>query len=449
MGVKRQIKGIRHFFNETIWDVDHKLPAWKEFLFYLFRLGSLVATGIVKNRSAVRATALAYTTLLSIVPLIAVMMAFFKAFGGFDKITVILEPYILKNLATGSGEIVSKYLAQFAENIHAGALGVVGVGFLILTVVGLLSTIEAAFNDIWGVRTKRSWLKRFNTYWTIVTMGPLFIAVSLGATASLQSSHFVKTFVAEQAWIGVFLKLAPYVLTPLLLTMLYAFMPNTRVRFRSALLGGIASGVLWEFAKVGYTVYVTRGVDYGNVYGSLSVLPIFLVWLYLTWIIVLVGAEISFADQHIRTYREERLSARVSHEFKEFLSLNFVAYICGAYQREKGVVTSQQLTDAFEIPVRLVNDILFNLCQSGILIEMGEEEHYYCPGKPMEKMTVKGVLSALRSVGTSLRFEQTPYSEYMTNMIRDIDQSLEKGPAQKNFKEIVSEISPALKKSKR
>ncbi len=448
MKPKRAFQDIRSFFEETIWNMDQKLPKWKELFYYFFRLGSLVTIGIVKNRSAARAMALSYTTLLSLVPLLAVMMAFLKAFGGIDKITAAVEPFILKNLATGSGEIIQKYLAQFAQNIHAGALGIVGIGFLILIVVGLLSSIETAFNDIWGVRTKRSWFRRFNAYWAMVTIGPIFIAVSLGVTASLQSSHFVRTYLIEQEWISFFFKAAPYIMTPLLFTMLYAFMPNTKVKFRSALLGGILAGVLWEFAKVGYTIYVTQGVDYNSVYGSLSVLPVFLIWLYLTWIIVLVGAELAFADQHIKTYREERISARVSSEFKEFLALNFVACICDAYQREKGGVTSQRLTEVFQIPIRLINDILFNLCQAGILLEVGEEEHYYCPAKPMEKVTVKDVLLSLRSLGGKLRFEETAYTEYMTKIVREVEQSIEKGAGQKNFKEIVLGLSPSLKKSK-
>lgn len=448
-GMKSKItfKGVYHFFEEKIWDPQLKLPWWKDIPFDICRFIYLVLTGITKNKTAVRATALAYTTLLSIVPLIAVMMAFIKAFGGFEKIQAWLNPLILDNLATGSGEIVRKYLVEFIQNLHAGTLGVVAIGLLILTVVGLLSTIETAFNDIWGVKQSRPFMRRLMAYWTLVTIGPLFVAISIGSTATLQSSHFVQTYLLGNELIHTGLKLMPYVMTWTLFTMLYSFMPNTRVHFRSALLGGILAGTLWELAKYGYTVYAASSVQYSMVYGSLGVLPVFLIWLYLTWVIVLVGAEISFAHQNIATYREEKKVVKASQEFKEFLALNLVTYIGSHYEQHKGAVTAQALILDFKIPPRLINDVLFTLCVKGILLEMGEEEHYYCPARPLERITVKNILDSLRSVGeVSPRFGFTQYEKYFKRLLSDIDKTFFDISGNKNFKDIIHEISPPFKK---
>ena len=438
-------KKAYHFFEETIWDMDQKYPLWKDVIFYLFRLGYLVVHGITKNKSMVRATALAYTTLLSIVPLIAVMLAFAKAFGGLAKLTEGVQPLIVNNLATGSGEVVKKYLVEFSQNLHAGTLGVVGFVFLILTAVGLLSTIESAFNEVWGVKQERSWFRRFNSYWTILTVGPLFVAFSIGITASLQSSHFVQLYLQSDVSRFV-VKLAPYVLTWVAFTMLYLYMPNTRVRFRSAFLGGILAGTLWEFAKYGYAIYSASSNTYSTIYGSLGALPVFLVWLYLTWMIVLIGAEISFASQNIKTYREERRTTNVSQQFKEFLALDLVAFICDSFDKGQGAVTISQITEKFKIPIRLVNEVLFNLTSAEILLETGEMERYYCPAKPLNDITVKNVLDSLRSMGdTPPKFQSTKYMKHIHKMLHDIDQAVTKASGEKNFKEILSEISPDLK----
>ena len=445
MKISFSLKDFNEFFEETIWDVGQDLPWWKDLWFGLCRFGYLFFSGITKNRTAIRATALAYTTLLSIVPVIAVMMAFTKAFGGFAKIETLLEPIILDNLTEGSGEIVRKYLINFSHNLNAGTLGLVGIIFLVLTVIGLLSTIEAAFNDIWGIRTQRPVLRRLMAYWTLVTIGPLCVAISIGMTASLQSTLMQHYFLVGE-YAGYVFKGLPYVVTWILFTMLYSFMPNTHVRLRSAFLGGILAGTLWEFAKYGYAVYAAKAVSYSAIYGSLGALPIFLIWLYLTWVIVLLGAEISFAHQNLKTYREERRTSQISQEFKEFLALNLVAFICSQFSMKKGAVTTEQITDEFKIPVRLINEVLFNLCTTGIILAMGDEKHYYCPGMPLEKITIKEILGTLRSIGEAPpRFKMTRYEKYFKEKLSEIDQCITKISSEKNFKEIVSDLSSSYK----
>ncbi len=437
---------IRRFFEEMIWAYEEKPKWWKRIIFGLFRFGYLVLTGITKNKTAIRATALAYTTLLSIVPLIAVMMAVTKAFGGLAKLEAYIEPIILNHLATGSGQIVQKYLVEFTQNLNASTVGIIGVGFLIITVVGLLSTIEAAFNDIWGVKLERSWVRRLIAYWSLVTIGPIFLAISIASTASLGSIYFIQTMVVKSSLISIILKLAPYFMTWIFFTFLYVFIPNTKVQVSSALIGGVLAGTLWEFARVGYTQIMSQSVQYHAVYGSLGALPIFLIWLYLTWVIVLMGAEMTFAHQNLETYREERMTTHVSQEYKEFLALNLVAYIGSFYDMQKGAVTARQMTKDFKIPIRLINEVLYTLCESGILLEIGEEESYYCPGKPLEKITVQNILETLRKSGQAPHVvHQTHYEDYFKKMIFAMNETSFKLSGQKNFKDIISELPSSLK----
>ncbi|MBI4041433.1 MAG: YihY family inner membrane protein, partial [Deltaproteobacteria bacterium] len=390
--MKSLYQPIADFFEKDIWQVHRQDPFWKDFVLNICRLVYLVLYGVTKKRLAVRATALAYTTLLSIVPLIAVSMALFKVFGGFSIVQEKLEPFIFQNLAIGTGEVVKNYILGFMKNLHTGALGITGFVFLILTVIGLLSTIEAAFDDIWGVRKTRNWLRRFNAYWTMITVGPILLVASLGFGAYVHSIPFASFFIY----------LLPYILTWIAFFLLYIYMPNTKVHFRSAILGALIAGSLWELAKYGYTWYAKASVSYNAIYGSLGALPLFLIWLYLGWVIVLIGAEISFAMQNIETYRQEKWIANLSYEFKEFLALILMTYICEQYEHQKGPVSAQEITHTFTLPVRAVNDVLYQLAEAHLIIESGEEDRTYIPCQPLEKISVQDVMNALRLRGDRL-----------------------------------------------
>lgn len=419
-------KKVTSFFDETIWDMDKKYPLWKEIYFYFLRLFYLVFRGITKNKSAIRATALAYETLLAIVPLIAVMLAIFKAFGGLSKIEAKVKTFILNNLATGTGEVVQKYLLEFIEKIHTG-MGIIGFTFLVLTVLWLLSTIETAFDDIWGVQKRRSLLKRFTAYWTTLTLGPIFVALSIGLMGTLEVQPIL-TFL-------------PHVMTWVVFTLVYSYLPNTRVSFRSAIIGGILAGSLWEFSRYGYTIYATHAETYKSIYGSLGALPIFLIWLYLSWIIVLIGAEISFADQNIKTYGQEVKASVASQKFKARLSLAVTAFVCKAYEEGEGCVTTRQLIDHFKISIRLMNEILSDLSRASILLETGEEERYYCPARSPELMTIKNVLDGITSLGeTPSKF---PMDYALEKILKEMDEALEKISESTNFKDIILKSNPA------
>ena len=291
---------VRNFFSQTVWEIDTiALSRWRRLLLYLARVGAIMVQGYGKNLLPVRATALAYTTLLSIVPFLAVAFSMFKAFGGMEKATEPIKAFILSNLTTGTGSAAVQYLDQFIENFRSGAVGLIGFVLLILSIIGVLASIEKAFNDIWGIPNTRPFIRRFTTYWTLITIGPIFLGISLSITGALQSNQLVTQILslsgAEKFLVGKI----PWLVTWGLFTALYLVMPNIRVKVRAALLGGIFGGTLWEIAKYGYTLYAAKVVTQYKVYGSLGIVPIFLVWIYYTWLVVLLGAQLTYADQHV------------------------------------------------------------------------------------------------------------------------------------------------------
>ncbi len=298
---------VGSFFSDQLWRIDEQgLRWWRRWALYSARLSSIVVSGYSKQNLPVRATALAYTTLLSLVPLLVVTFSLFKAFGGLAKVMDPIENLVLNNLATGSGTMVVDTLQKFIQSYRSGTVGLVGLGMLILTVLSLLTTIERTFNDIWGIPKKRGFVQRFTVYWTLMTIGPILLGISITVTGALQSNRLVTQILSLSGGETFFISKIPWLTTFALFTVLYLVMPNTKVRFRSALIGGIFGGALWEIAKYGYTLYASRVVSYSKIYGSLGIIPIFLVWLYYTWIVVLIGCLVTFADQNIHTYKKEK-----------------------------------------------------------------------------------------------------------------------------------------------
>lgn len=233
------------------------------------------------------ASALAYTTLLSIIPVLAVSFAVFHAFGGLEKLLDTLEPFILSNLAMGTGTEVTQALRGFIENVHADAVGAGGFVGLIITTVILFSSAERAINQVWGIERQRSAFHRFSVYWLLITLGPLALAVALGVAtssdipvASLLPSGVGITFV-----------------TILILFCVYQFAPNRPVDWRCSFLSATLTAALGSLAGFGYEIYTKKAVTYNKIYGSLSALPTLLIWIYIMWLITLSGAALTAALQ--------------------------------------------------------------------------------------------------------------------------------------------------------
>lgn len=233
------------------------------------------------------ASSLAYTTILSIIPLLAMSFAIFKAFGGLDKLYETLEPFVVSNLAEGASDEVITHLESFIANAHASAVGISGFLGLILTSMSMLSSVEKAINRVWQTQITRSWFHRIATYWLFVTLGPLALSFVLGfATSSdLPLTHFLPN------GSGLFL------LTTALFFVVYHYVPNTRVHWKNSLISGLSAAALLSLARLGFDLYTVKVVSYSRIYGSLGAVPILLLWIYILWAIVLSGASLTAALQ--------------------------------------------------------------------------------------------------------------------------------------------------------
>jgi len=233
------------------------------------------------------ASSLAYTTILSLIPLLAVSFAIFQAFGGLSKLYDVLEPLILSNLAEGLSEEVVSKIKSFIENAHGSALGVGGFVGLVFTSMSMLSSIEKSINRIWNTETKRGWFQRVSAYWLFITLGPLAFAVTVGAVTS---SNFPLSSLIPSGT-GFFLAMSVF------LTGIYYWVPHCEVRIKFAAFSGFVAASLFQAAQTGFRLYTARVLTYSKIYGSLGAVPLLLLWIYIVWLVVLGGAALTAALQ--------------------------------------------------------------------------------------------------------------------------------------------------------
>ena len=275
----------RHRLSETMGPISAMPATFIRFL-------KLLVSRFIEDQGLPNAASLTFNTLLSLVPLTAVSLAVFAAFPVSDRLADQVQDFVFKNFVPAAGEMVQSYLQEFAQS----ASRMTGPGTLFLVIVALLmmANIDTSFNTIFRVKRRRSFLGMFLVYWSILTLGPLLIGLSVVATSYLVSLPFFTDATTNKEVSHLLLRLMPFLLSAVAFTLLYMLVPNRRVAFVHALIGGMTAAVMFELAKQGFVIYVTSFPTYQAIYGALAVIPIFLFWIYLSWVVSLLGAEITY-----------------------------------------------------------------------------------------------------------------------------------------------------------
>ncbi len=420
-------KRILRFFTDELWELEFsEINKLKKLLVYFLKGAYLVFYGFVKDQCLLRSSALTYTTTLSIVPLLAVAFSISKGFG-FQN-TEYIRGFLLK-ISAGKTQVVNKII-EYINNTNVTALGAIGIGTLLFTVISLLSNIEKSFNTIWGIKRARSFGRKFTDYLSVAVIYPFLTVIAISSTASLQSTMIMKKILSISVLSNIYLsvlKLTPYIMVWLALTFIYYFMPNTKVKFSSALVGGVVGGTLWQLVQWVYINFQIGVAKYNAIYGSFSQIPLFLIWLYISWIIVLLGAEISFAVQNIKTYQKEAESINISISDKEKFALRIIMLIAKSFDTGENLLTNEMISEKLNIPVKLVNEILSILEKSRLVIEIRKEGNtYYIPGKPLEKISVYDIITNLRNYG-EMKLKTGSDKEYA--FINELSEKIEKSTA--------------------
>jgi len=392
-------KKLRTFFRDEIWSHDlNSKSRRRTFMIRQARIYILAFKGFFEDRAAVRAAALTYFTLLSIVPIFAIAFAIARNFGFEER----LHEFIRNNMQSQEAIMneVIDLVDSFLSNTSGGAIAGVGGIILFWSVIQVLNNIEASFNDIWQIRKARSPMRKFSDYLAMMIVAPFAIGVSGSVLVRIQST--ADQMEALKPLVGFMLKSVPYVSIWLLFTFVYIVMPNTKVKFKYGLIAGVFAGTIAMIFQFLYQELQIGVFRFGTFYGSIAVLPLFLIWLQFTWLIVLMGAEISFAYQNIENYEFEEDALKLSHNNKRILTLVIAYHVVRSFEEGGEPWSSDRLSHELGIPIRLVNDLIFDLVNAGILAELASDNpkvRSYQPSIDINRITVEYVYTQLERVG--------------------------------------------------
>ncbi|QGY41052.1 YihY family inner membrane protein [Pseudodesulfovibrio cashew] len=397
---------MKRHFSESIWvrnapDTPVLVRLWRG----ACRLLYLIFFGFMQDQCISRAAALTFTTILSIVPFLAVAFSISKGFGLQNTDT--MRVWVLR-LTTGKPEVADKII-EYIDRTNVQALGWVGVATLLFTVLSLVGTIEKAFNTIWHVEKGRSTWRKVADFFPVIVFGPIILFVASSFNVSLQNQQIVNTVLSVET-IGyletLFLKMTPYLLIILAFTMMYAFIPYIRVRFSSAVIGGAVGGVLWQLAQWGYINWQIGAAKYNAIYGSFAQLPVLLMWIYISWVIVLLGAEVSYAWQNINSFVKQRYFGQATPFERQKIAVLMMIVLAKRFHDGKPLPSVEEISDGLMAPVSLVSD-LFNLLQRAgyaILTEIQGCE-VYAPARSLDHVRVLDIVRVINMDGENRIFK--------------------------------------------
>lgn len=420
---------------------------WRRRLVLMLRMLYAIGRDLGEGQLTLRAMSLVYTTLLSLVPLLALSFSVLKAFGVHNQI----RPALLGFLAPlgEKGVEITDHIIGFVNNIKVGVLGALGLGMLIYTVTTLLKKIEFAFNFVWRIERPRPLAQRFSQYLSVLMIGPVLIFSAVGITATFFSSSVVQSLVAIEP-LGMVVKLVatllPYLFVIAAFAFIYVFMPNTRVRLGSALVGATVAGVLWQSLSWGFAAFISASTKYTAVYAGFAVVIFSMIWLYLNWLIVLVGADIAFYHQYpaqlVAPSRELPLSNRV----KEKIALLAATFIGRSYYTNAPAWSREALAGRIGVPRMSVETVLNAMRRAGIVTETADEPARYLPARAFEMISVKELLDVVRTAeeAPSLAAETLPRVPEVEDLLAHLDEAIDESLRGRTLHELaVSSVSPA------
>jgi membrane protein len=386
--IKAFINKVIRFLTYDIWRISKRdRSSGRIGLYNIIKAFILTIRNINGEQLFIRASALTYSTLLSIVPLLAVLFAIARGFGFQNIVKSQLFSYF-----SGQEEALNKatvYVDSSIEYAQGGIFLGIGVVLLLYTVINLLSNVEENFNRIWQLKAGRTYFRMFTDYLALIIIAPIFLICNAGVNILLSAT-------AEHEYLlglvlNPFMKAVPFLITILLFTILYIYIPNTKVRFTGALLGGAFTGICFQIFQVLYIngqIWISK---YNAIYGSFAALPLLLLWLQLTWFFVLFGVQLSFAYQNVNKFSFEYETSNISRRYKDFVTLLIMTLIVKRFEKGHPPYTADELSEHYKIPTRLTGETLFFLEEVGLLMETPSENDLvpaYIPSIDINHITV-------------------------------------------------------------
>lgn len=395
---KSIVDRLLHFLSIGIWRIDtNGLGRLRGISYNIIKSFILTYRNLDWSLINTRASALTYSTLLSLVPLLAVLFAIARGFGFQNIVQSELFGYF-----KGQQEVLSKAMVFIDKSLEYAQGGVfLGIGIILLlyTVLNLMSNIEENFNSTWGVKNGRSYYRQFTDYTGLFLITPVFLVCNAGFSLILNSS-------LETQFIGVFInpfiQILPFLITILLFAFIYAYIPNTKVNIGSAIFAGIIAGLAFQVFQ---QVYISGQLwisKYNTIYGSFAALPLLLLWLQISWLIVLIGVELSFSHQNIAKFNFEKETKGITRRYKDFIILLISTLIVKRFETGEKPYTANEISEKYKIPTRLTNDIIYLLADLHIIIETPSDKDMvpaYIPAIDIHKISVSYLFQKVDSFG--------------------------------------------------
>ena len=431
--VENYIQQIRKFFEHDIWKISikDKHPVFSFFV----RQGRIVfiaAKGFNEDKIQLRASALSFYTLLSIVPILAMVFGISQGFGLQEYLKQILTEKFQEH--TDMLKVLLDFVDRYLQRINGGFITGIGLVILFWSVMKVLGNIESSFNGIWRIKKSRMFTRKFTDYISLLVIAPVLLVVASSFTVSqLQSvSQSVPFLHYLDSFIKVSVTVLSFTLIWFVFTLIYIIIPNTKVRFVPALIAGIIAGTMFQLLQWGYVNFQSLLSGYGAIYGTFAALPLFMMWLELSWLIVLLGAEISYAYQNAVHYEQEAEGVNVNPKQRRILVLLVVYRIVKNFTTGLPPLKASEIAGQLGIPARLIREIIYNLVSAGIINEtltQDVREVAYQPAMDPSRISISYVIDTLDQQGQQFNLDKelTEFDK-LTSVIESFYEDIRKSP---------------------
>lgn len=435
------IDKLQKTIEDFVWADSYKLGLPGIILAKLLRYLYALLRDIFSGDLTLRAMSLVYTTLLSIVPLLAFSFAILKGFGVFGK----LEPYLVEVLAPlgEDGSKITETILGLVNNVKGGVLGGVSIVILLWTVISTIQKIESSFNYVWYVTKPRSFARRFTEYTVVLIIGPIMMVAaiaiigSLGSTAGIQ---YISTLPGVGALLLLAGKLLPYLIISGVFTFLYMFMPNTKVNLTAALVGGLGGGAMWATMAIIFTTFVVTAARTQNMYANFAVAIFALIWLYINWLVLLIGAQLAFYYQNPAFLRIGRQEPRLSNSMRERLALNIMLLVGRAFRIGGQKIATRDISSVLNIPTIALTPISSTLEEEGLLAST--EAEYLVPGREMSRLKLRDILSVVRVDGETGSYRDPSWSNEINALGGELDAAIIEVVGDKTLSDLLDDVEP-------
>jgi membrane protein len=403
MGLNDNLERAQKFFGGRVWSASlGELKRGQALLYRAARILYATVQGFREKRLNFQAAALTYYSVLSIVPFLAFAFSVLKGFGGYQRLMdQSLRPYLRQTFG-GNASLLNalEQMLNFVERTDVSSLGMIGVLFLVYTSINLLSTIETALNEIWGAKSSRPLLRQVTDYTTLMVVTPLLAAAAITFGTAAQSSGiitFLRNTLGLSGLIDFALGLTSLVLGCIALIAVYIIMPNVHVKVTSAVFGGVIGGTLWQMALLLHVKFQVGVANYNALYSGFGAIPIFLVWLYLSWMIVLVGAQLAASHQYEQHLSQAVRARHVDQELRETLAIAVATDVARRFLQGCPPRTQAALAEALEVPPPTVEEVVNALVQASVIVRaVCGHEIGYMPARDLDDLRVADVREAVR-----------------------------------------------------